>query len=71
MVCLVNICYLETNHLILNHYERKPILEVLVDDISNFYVRVNRKRFWKAGENEDKEFEPKSFEIIKRSLRKT
>lgn len=28
--------------------------EVLVDDISNFYVRVNRKRFWKIGEDEDK-----------------
>lgn len=28
--------------------------EVLVDDISNFYVRVNRKRFWKIGEDADK-----------------
>ena len=28
--------------------------EILVDDISNFYVRVNRKRFWTIGENEDK-----------------
>ena len=28
--------------------------EILVDDISNFYVRVNRKRFWKIGEDEDK-----------------
>lgn len=28
--------------------------EVFVDDISNFYVRVNRKRFWKIGEDEDK-----------------
>ena len=28
--------------------------EILVDDISNFYVRVNRKRFWKIGEDADK-----------------
>lgn len=28
--------------------------EKLVDEISNFYVRVNRKRFWKIGEDSDK-----------------
>ena len=28
--------------------------EIFVDDISNFYVRVNRKRFWKIGEDIDK-----------------
>ena len=28
--------------------------EILVDEISNFYVRINRKRFWKIGEDEDK-----------------
>lgn len=28
--------------------------EVLVDDISNFYVRTNRKRFWKMKEDSDK-----------------
>ncbi|MCL2354379.1 MAG: isoleucine--tRNA ligase [Oscillospiraceae bacterium] len=28
--------------------------EKLVDEISNFYIRVNRKRFWKIGEDEDK-----------------
>lgn len=28
--------------------------EVLVDEISNFYVRANRKRFWKTKESEDK-----------------
>ncbi len=28
--------------------------EVLVDDISNFYVRINRKRFWKIKEDNDK-----------------
>ena len=27
--------------------------EKLVDDISNFYIRVNRKRFWKSEEKED------------------
>lgn len=28
--------------------------ELLVDDISNFYVRINRKRFWKMEEDTDK-----------------
>ncbi len=28
--------------------------ELLVDDISNFYVRINRKRFWKDDDNDDK-----------------
>ena len=28
--------------------------ELLVDDISNFYVRINRKRFWKMEEDNDK-----------------
>ncbi len=28
--------------------------EVLVDEISNFYIRVNRRRFWKIGEDDDK-----------------
>lgn len=27
--------------------------EKLVDDISNFYIRVNRKRFWKSEEKDD------------------
>lgn len=28
--------------------------EVLVDDISNWYIRTNRRRFWKAEDNADK-----------------
>jgi len=28
--------------------------ELIVDDISNWYVRINRKRFWKSEKNEDK-----------------
>ncbi len=28
--------------------------EMLVDDISNFYVRINRRRFWKMKEDTDK-----------------
>lgn len=38
-------------------YESQSVVklfEVLVDDISNFYVRVNRKRFWGIGISEDK-----------------
>ncbi|MBO4338977.1 MAG: isoleucine--tRNA ligase [Clostridia bacterium] len=28
--------------------------EIFVDDISNWYIRSNRRRFWKTGDNEDK-----------------
>lgn len=28
--------------------------EILIDDISNFYIRTNRRRFWKSGDEEDK-----------------
>jgi isoleucyl-tRNA synthetase len=28
--------------------------EIFVDDISNWYIRSNRRRFWKEGDNEDK-----------------
>jgi len=41
----------------MNEYQVQNLVkefEILVDDISNFYVRVNRKRFWKIGESEDK-----------------
>ncbi len=30
-------------------------LEGLVDDLSNWYVRLNRRRFWKAGDDSDKQ----------------
>lgn len=38
-------------------YEAQTVVklfEILVDDISNFYIRVNRKRFWGIGLSEDK-----------------
>ncbi|MCR4563832.1 MAG: isoleucine--tRNA ligase [Clostridiales bacterium] len=28
--------------------------EIFVDDISNWYIRSNRRRFWKTGDNEEK-----------------
>lgn len=28
--------------------------EVFIDDVSNWYIRVNRRRFWKAGDEQDK-----------------
>ncbi len=30
------------------------ISEYLIDDVSNWYVRRNRRRFWKSGESDDK-----------------
>ena len=41
----------------MNEYQVQNVIkefEKLVDEISNFYVRVNRKRFWKIGEDSDK-----------------
>jgi len=41
----------------MNNYQVQNLVkefEIFVDDISNFYVRVNRKRFWKIGEDADK-----------------
>lgn len=38
------------------HLTRELIqkFEIIVDDVSNFYIRVNRRRFWKEGTTEDK-----------------
>ncbi|MDO5557845.1 MAG: isoleucine--tRNA ligase [Clostridia bacterium] len=50
--------FVEKANKYMNNYDTVNLVkefEILVDDISNFYVRVNRKRFWKTGENEDKE----------------
>ena len=38
-------------------YETANIIksfDKLVDDVSNYYIRINRKRFWKSEMNEDK-----------------
>lgn len=40
------------------NYETSGIIkafEQCVDDVSNWYIRINRKRFWKAEMNEDKQ----------------
>ena len=49
--------FLATAKTLMDNYQAPDLVkefEVLVDDISNLYVRVNRKRFWKIGEDEDK-----------------
>ena len=41
----------------MENYSTKDIMtkfEKVVDDISNFYIRVNRRRFWKIGDDQDK-----------------
>lgn len=52
-----------TNELIANsrkYYENNTLhllvkdVEKYVDDLSNWYIRVNRKRFWKSDDEEDK-----------------
>lgn len=32
----------------------RPIADFMLDDVSNWYVRRNRRRFWKSGDNADK-----------------
>ena len=49
--------FLEYSRKAMDDYQVQNLIkefEILVDDISNFYVRVNRKRFWKIGEDSDK-----------------
>ncbi|RMF62020.1 MAG: isoleucine--tRNA ligase [Calditrichaeota bacterium] len=42
----------------LEHYDitqaARPIAEFVLDDVSNWYVRRNRRRFWKSGDSLDK-----------------
>lgn len=42
-----------------DHYEPTPVARMIqdfvVDDLSNWYVRLNRKRFWKNSQDKDKE----------------
>ncbi|MGI2298573.1 isoleucine--tRNA ligase [Candidatus Cardinium hertigii] len=41
------------------HYEPTPVARMIqdfvIDDLSNWYVRLNRKRFWKNQQDKDKE----------------
>ncbi len=43
-----------------NYYENQQFFnivkefEVYIDDVSNWYIRINRRRFWKSEEEEDK-----------------
>jgi len=49
--------FIEKSTKAMDRYEAQTVVklfEVLVDDISNFYIRVNRKRFWGIGLSEDK-----------------
>ncbi len=32
----------------------RPLAEFVIDDVSNWYVRRNRRRFWKSGDSDDK-----------------
>ena len=32
----------------------RPLAEFVIDDVSNWYVRRNRRRFWKSGDSSDK-----------------
>ncbi len=38
-------------------YETKPVIDAFekyVDEVSNFYIRINRRRFWKSEDDNDK-----------------
>ena len=41
----------------MNNYETKPVIDSFVkyvDEVSNFYIRINRRRFWKSEDDSDK-----------------
>ncbi len=42
----------------MEHYDithaARPIADFVLDDVSNWYVRRNRRRFWKSGDDRDK-----------------
>lgn len=41
----------------MENYETKPVVdsfEKYVDEVSNFYIRINRRRFWKSEDDNDK-----------------
>lgn len=43
----------DSNYSDYKYYSVVKEFEKLVDDISNFYIRVNRKRFWKGDDKDD------------------
>ncbi|MEG1016365.1 MAG: isoleucine--tRNA ligase, partial [Oscillospiraceae bacterium] len=57
LVTTVN-SFIESATEAMNEYTTKNVVTVFekaIDDISNFYIRVNRRRFWKVENNADKQ----------------
>src|SRR5699024_1791638 len=49
--------FIETSTKAMNNYSSKDVcdnFEKYVDDVSNFYIRVNRRRYWKSEDDIDK-----------------
>lgn len=41
----------------MDEYETKPVIDAFekyIDEVSNFYIRINRRRFWKSEDDNDK-----------------
>jgi isoleucyl-tRNA synthetase len=55
----------------MENYETKPVIdsfEKYVDEVSNFYIRINRRRYWKSEDDSDKK---NAYYILFDSIKRT
>ena len=70
LVCLTDKFVKEAKEA-MESYETKPIVdsfEKYVDEVSNFYIRINRRRFWKSEDDSDKK---NAYYVLFESIKKT
>lgn len=56
LLCLTD-KFIKESEIAMNNYETKPVIDAFekyVDEVSNFYIRINRRRFWKNEDDSDK-----------------
>lgn len=55
----------------MEEYETKPVVDTFekyIDEVSNFYIRINRRRFWKSEDDSDKK---NAYYVLFESIKKT
>ena len=56
MICLTD-KFVTDARKAMDEYETKPVIDAFekyIDEVSNFYIRINRRRFWKSEDDNDK-----------------
>ena len=56
LICLTD-NFVKESKKAMEEYETKPVIdsfEKYIDEVSNFYIRINRRRFWKSEDDNDK-----------------